>query len=174
LTAVMIRSVKFQKKRLLLFPLKRHTTWTIYFTLYNNQFSPKSHHVSRKHTIYRTLVYWEQKIHYLHNHTHLIMMYMKTTFVKWGLCFQWQEVSVTHFKFSVAATLLFHTRVHKWDVPVDRLIPEVWVWHPHHGRPTVELPHYMALPQLPNCTPLPMILLQGKVGQAFSVYLKAI
>jgi hypothetical protein len=31
---VMITSVKFQKKRLLLFPLERHTTWTVYFTLW--------------------------------------------------------------------------------------------------------------------------------------------
>ncbi len=30
---VMITSVKFHKKRLLLFPFERHTTWTVYFTL---------------------------------------------------------------------------------------------------------------------------------------------
>ncbi len=48
----------------------------------------------------------------------------------------------------MAATLLYHIRVEKWDVRVDGLILEVSVWHPHHGMPVVELP---------NCTPLPMI-----------------
>ncbi len=38
---LMITCVKFEKKTLLLFPLERHTTWTVYFSLYYNQFSPK-------------------------------------------------------------------------------------------------------------------------------------
>jgi hypothetical protein len=143
---VMITSVKFQKKRLLLFPLERHTTWTVYFTLYNNQFSPKSHHVSRKHSIYITLVYWEQKIHHLHNHTHSDYDVHEDNICEVGTLVSNDKKLVSHILNSVAATLLYHTRVQKWDVRVDGLILEVSVWHPHQGILAVEFPHCMRLP----------------------------
>ncbi len=94
---LMITCVKFQKKTLLLYPLERHTTWTVYFSFYYNQFSPKIDHVSKKHSIYITLVYWEQKlIIFITTHI-LIMMYIKTAFMRWRPYFQWQENNVRSF-----------------------------------------------------------------------------